>query len=175
MKLNELVEEKQKTPDGTYAGVRFTKKTVDAIIEFCDEHDIPNPIKPNKFHTTLLYSRKYLPDYKPKGKYDSPLVGKPGSFDIWRSKPTDGSDPAYCLVLKYSCPELTKRHEELMKEHGATFDYDEYRPHITLSYDVGKEFDLKDLPEFDGPIEIELEYSEDLNLNWAKDNSLKDK
>jgi len=75
-------------------------------------------------------------------------------------------------VLTYDCPELIDRHNALMKEHGATFDYDEFKPHVTLSYDVGREFDTKKLPVADiGDINVIDEYSEELNLDWAKDNT----
>lgn len=170
MKLDELLVEKKEKQKGTYAGVKFSKDTVDGIKEYIKENDIPNHTDYDKMHTTLLYSRKYLTAYEPSGKLSDIMVGNPIKFDVWDTQPDDGGNVARCLVLTYKCADLVRRHEYLMKEHGATFDYDDYTPHVTFSYDIG---DMKDadLPKFDGKIEIVEEYGEDLNLDWAQENS----
>lgn len=165
MKIEQIFEDD--TPKGTYAAVRFSQKTIDAIRKYCEANNIPNPVPTKKLHTTLLYSRKYCPNYTPIGDYEKQLVGTPIGFDVWKSQPTDKfPNPTSCLVLKYKCPELVARHKELMDTHGATFDYPEYNPHITLSYNVG-DIDISSLPEFDAPIEITSEYGKELDLGWA--------
>ena len=179
MKLKELIEEQEteetESTKGTYAGARFSKQTVDDIKSYCEENEIPNPLKSEKLHTTILYSRKYLPEYNPCGMYDPLMVGKPKGFDVWKTTCSQGSTPdpdaeqTNCLVLEFDCPELEKRHEGLMKEHEATYDYDEYKTHVTLSYDIG-DVDIKDLPPYTGVIEIEEEYGEDLDLDWASEH-----
>jgi len=171
MRLIELTESKKR---GTYAAVRFSDDTVKRIKTFIEENEIPNPISANKLHTTVLYSRKYCPDYKAAGTYDTPLVGKPKKFDLWKSQPDEDGNRSNCLVLAYDCPELVKRHKSLMDEHKATFDFDQYRPHVTLSYDAGADFDVNKLkPQDVGNIEITKEYMEDLDLDWAKNNAKK--
>lgn len=172
MKVTEIIEKKQEK--GTYAAVKLSNKTNKAIVKYIKDNDIPNAIKPEKLHTTLLYSRKHLPDYEPAGEYEEAMHGKPIGFEKWPSQPDDDGKVAMCLVLKYTCPELVDRHKFLMKEHGATYDYDEYNPHVTFSYDVGG-MQCKDLPKFEEDIEIIEEYAEELNLDWAKDNTEKDK
>lgn len=172
MRLRELMEKKNNK--GTYAGVRFTDDTVKRIKTYAEENEIPNRVPSSKLHTTVLYSRKYCPNYEAAGAYDKPLVGKPKKFDIWKSQPDENGNRSLCLVLTYDCPELVNRHNALMKEHGATFDYDQYRPHVTFSYDVGEGFDVNKLnPKDIGDIEISKEYREDLDLNWAKNNTSK--
>lgn len=175
MKLTDLLEDKkEKDPDGTYAGVELSKSTKDAIVKYCKDNKIPNCTEPSKLHTTVLYSRKYLPDYKPAGKYDEPMIGTPTEFDVWGSKPTtENPNPKRCLVLQYKCKELSDRHEYLMDKHEATYDYDEYKPHVTFSYDIG-DMVIDKLPKFKHDIEIVKEYSEDLNLDWADKSTKKD-
>jgi hypothetical protein len=168
MKLIDLLEGKKK--QGTYAGVRFSKKTISDIKKFIKDNDISNPVKTEKLHTTLLYSRKHLPDYEPASEFEEFLIGKPTKFEKWPSQPDDDGNVAMCLVLKFDCEDLVKRHEFLMKQHGGTYDFDEYKPHITFSYDVGN-LQCKNLPKFVENIEIVEEYGEDLNLDWAKNNS----
>lgn len=175
MKLEQLLEEakKGKTKDskGTYAGVRFDDDTVQRIKTFIKENEIPNSVADKSLHTTVLYSRKHLPEYKAAGEYEEPLVGEPTEFDVWKSQPDDDGETSNCLVLQYECEPLVERHNSLTKEHGATFDYDEYKPHVTLSYNIG-DMDINNLdPATIGDIKIVSEYQEELSFDWAKNNS----
>lgn len=168
MKMSELFEEKKQ---GTYAGVKFDTETNKALHKYMSDNDIPTSVRPDKLHSTLLYSRKHLPNYEPQGKIDPPWIGKPKKFDVWPSKDS-GTD---CLVLEYDCPELVKRHKELMKEHDATYDFPDFKPHVTLSYDIG-DLDVSALPDIKKAIpelKIVEEYKEDLDLNWAKNKGVK--
>lgn len=168
MKLFEL-EQKNK---GTYAGVKFSDKTKNDLIDYGKENNINNVTPKNKLHTTLLYSRKHLQNYKAAGKLDEPLIGEFDSFDIWQSQPDEDGNKSNCLILKYKCPELVQRHKDLMNEHKATFDYPKYTCHITLSYDCG-DLDVDKLPDFEHDIEIDKEYRNDLDLDWATNNKCK--
>jgi hypothetical protein len=176
MKLRDLVRqlEEQKQQKGSYSGVRFDTETNKALHEYMKENKIPNAIRPDKLHTTVLYSRKYLPNYKPAGKITPPWTATPGDFTVWETNGENGPKTK-CLILQYDCPELVSRHKSLMKEHEATFDYPEYKPHITLSYDVDN-LDVSKLPRLADrlkQIRIAEEYGEDLDLNWAKNKGAK--
>ena len=161
MKLVEVAHKEQKTEKGTYAAVKFDKSTVDRLIQIGKDSKIPGLVVPSKLHTTLLYSRKFLPDYTPAKQVN--MIGTSPKWEIW---PSQGN--ANCLVLVYKCPELTQRHEKLLKRHDTTYDYD-YKPHITLSYDVGdlSTDDLPDIAKLLPKIVIDQEYGEDLDLDWA--------
>lgn len=168
MKLQNLFEQQDKK--GTYAGVKFDEQTIEAISQYIKQHKIPNGIDKNKLHTTLLYSRKYLPNYKSQGQIDPPFIGTPTQLQVWESQPDENGKTSNCLVLKYQCNALYQRHKKLMSQHGATYDFDEYDPHITLSYDIGK-FKHKKLPLPECDIVITSEYQEELDLSWAKNNT----
>ena len=45
----------------------------------------------------------------------------------------EGKDGKNILVLLLKSEDAKKRHLELMEEHKTTYDYPEYKPHITLS------------------------------------------
>lgn len=171
MKLEELVEAAKK---GTYAGVKFDTDTNRALHKYTHDNKIPTSVRADRFHTTLLYSRKFLPNYKPAGKYDEPMIATPIGFDVWKTRPPKG-ESSNCLVLKLKCPELEKRHKDLMKEHDAQYDYDEYHPHITLSYDI-KDLDVSKLPNIIDTIpklKLVEEYDEVLDLDWARNKGTK--
>lgn len=173
MKLREIKEERRKQQRGTYAGVKYSPESVEALQKFMKHHKIPNPIAPNKIHTTLLYSRKYLPNYKPQGMLKYPLKARFKEYVVWKTSPPDPKqEPWNCLVMKIDCPELEKLHKKYMEEHDAEYDYDEYHPHITLSYNIGN-LDVTHLPPFDGHLDIVEEYGENLNLDWANTHGTK--
>lgn len=159
MRLIEVASKK-----GTYASVSFDKETQEAVKKYQDENGISNPVPVDKLHTTLLYSRKHLPEYEATGDLDEPMVGTVKGFDVWDSQASGKGEKTKCLVLEYNCECLTKRHKSLMDEHEATYDYDEYKPHITMSYDF--DGDVDKLPKFTDNINITKETGEDLDLSW---------
>lgn len=156
----------KKKPDGTYIGVKFSRKTQNAIKSFMKELGVPLPISREKMHTTLIYSRKYFVYEDEKlGKIDPPWIGKPKKLTIWETRDEKKSK---ALVLIYDCAEMDKEHKRIMKEYGATYDFPEYHSHITLTYDCG-DFAIPKNIDFDGllsEIEIVEEYVTDLVLNW---------
>jgi hypothetical protein len=169
VKLETLSEALKESPTrGTYVAVNFSKDTAKRIKAFIKKYNIPNPLATNKLHTTIIYSRKYLPEFKTQGKLDEPWVGKPSKLEIFKSR--EGNN---CLVVLFTCKEAVARHKEIMKDHEATYGFPEFKTHFTLSYDSG-DFDpdsIKNLKDELGDIEIVEEYTEDLNLDWAKKSS----
>ena len=171
MKLDEIGINETVDSKGTYAGVRFNKDTINRIKSFISDNEIPQPVPDEKLHSTLLYSQKHLPNYEARGDYKFPLKGTPTEFDLWESQPDEEGNKSNCLILEYDCDPLVERHKSLMNEHEATFDFDEFKPHITFSYNVG-DLDLSNLNPSDvGPINIVSEYQEDLDIDWAKSNT----
>lgn len=57
-------------------------------------------------------------------------------------------DDGEAVVLKFTCPALQRRWAEFCDE-GAKWDFNNYQPHITISYD-GADLDLDNIPPFDG-------------------------
>lgn len=158
MKLTELAKSK-----GTYAAVKLSKTSQDALHQYAVDNKIPNPIPKEKMHITLLYSRRSCPNYVPRGQIDPPMIATVKDRDVFLSRP-DADDATRCLVLKLDCLELFNRHLELMNEHNATYDFPLYTPHVSLSYDIG-DLDYLTLPMFEGELEIVEEYAKDLDLD----------
>lgn len=159
MRLFEIDEKK-----GSYAAVRFAGNTIHQLRKYQIENNIPTPLTPKEFHSTVMYSKIFMEGFKPLGKIDPPWIGEFTEFDIFPS------DDDNALVLKYDCPELTKRWEEIMAM-GAHWTWDDFMPHITLSYNV-EDLDISTLPPYTGPIQIAMEFYDDLDLtvNWADKN-----
>lgn len=119
---------------GTYVGVRFSADTVNELVKIQEDLEIPNPLDSSDFHTTVMYS-KHIPNFEPAGELEDITDGEDFQIEIWKS----GSGKKNIAVLTYNSDYLTERHEELMDVHSehATWDHDDFSPHITLSYDVG--------------------------------------
>lgn len=162
MKLYEIASQK-----GTYAGLRLDDESCNKLIDWCTQNNIPNPVPKDKLHTTLLYSRKHLPDYVPQGNLPSAYIGLENGYDIWKSS---SENPTNCLVLKINCDDIVTRHKELMDTHQATWDYPSYDPHITMSYDIGGVDASKLDTSSIGELTFTDEYAEELDLDWTSNN-----
>lgn len=171
MKIFEILQEQANK--GTYAGIRYDEESKRSLANYIKLAKLPNGISPDKMHTTLLYSRRFCPNYQPRGMLSTPIVVKPKEFAVWDAKNEKGLPPARCLVLKLDAPELVDRHLHLMGKHNATFDFPKYEPHITLSYDI-RDIDPSKLPDVIQHIKqlkaVE-EYMESLDLNWTANNA----
>lgn len=145
---------------GVYVGIKLDKQSIESLQSFIKDNEIPNPIDSNDMHVTIMYSEK--PIHKSDELIDPKLelTASATEFDLY-------GDDRNCLVLKIDCDELHKRHQ-FFTEKGGKHSYDEYSPHITLSYDC-PDFDVKSLPKFTGEITLTDEYSEPLTKNWADD------
>ena len=152
---------------GTYAGLRFNQESLKSLKEFLDNNTIPNKVPEEKLHVTLLYSRKHIPNFKADGELLEPIICEPQEFTVWETN-GEHKEKTRCLILKLLSPRLVERHIKLMKDHPqATFDYPEYSPHLTLSYDIGSTdvsgLDINSLPS----LVLSYEYQENLKTDWA--------
>jgi hypothetical protein len=129
---------------GTYGAVKYMSICNVILAIWMDDNDIPNPLHPDKFHSTLIYSRKPIVDAE-KLNFDQDELTKlqwifyPDSLALLDS--SSESHDKSVLVMKLKAPELVDYHNFLIKS-GATHDFDDYIPHITLSYDVPTDFNL---------------------------------
>lgn len=161
--LKSLLAENKK-PKGTYVGVRLTPQSNAKLRKFAKQIKVPNILDNDKMHITVIFSRNHLDNYTPPGKLETPIEAEVNTLTVFQ-KEEEGSKRVLVVTLK--SPELHKRHKEIMKEPGATYDFDEYIPHVTLSYDCG-DFDetghnIKKF--FNEPLEIDEEYEEELKLD----------
>lgn len=139
---------------GLYVGAKYSELTLDAIEQLQAELKVPNPVPREKIHSTIAYSRVNVPYVAASGSFE---VAKSGTLEIWKT------DYGNTLVLKLDSEYLTFRHN-YARALGATYDYPEYHPHITLSYNIGP---MKYEGKRDIHIVLAHEYKEPLKLDWA--------
>lgn len=131
-----------KHKDGTYVSLLLNLESKKALDRFTSEQlnlKDDNKVDPATYHCTLIYSRTPVPDAEtleiPKLVY-AHVIG----YEVFDTK--QGNK---CLVLRLNCPTAHEINGVLNKM-GATSDYNEYKPHITICYDYKGELDLSRLP-----------------------------
>lgn len=144
------------TVKGLYCAVIFSERTKSDIMDYIHINEIPNPIHRDSLHATVMCSIFPIPgiDRDEFGSICPPIYGKFKCFSVFKSK--KGTN---CVAMKFSCSALSWRHRQLHHEFDMIHNFQEYLPHITLSYDA-KDFDINTLPPFTHPIEIIEEFSE---------------
>ena len=65
------------------------------------------------------------------------------------------------LVMLLDSPDLSARHKELMDKYDLNYSWDDYKPHITLSYDA-KDYDISKLDDYNGALLFVGEEENDL-------------
>lgn len=150
---------------GTYIAVKYNQYSILKLLEISNKFEVPNLLNLEDIHTTLIYSTKGADNVEVYHSIN--YVGIPKKLEIWKS-----SDGTPCLVLTLNSDAMVNRHKELMDTYGFTYDYDEYKPHITLSYDVTGWDKLEELNNHIVSNRIYFmlvttnEYVEDLNIGW---------
>jgi hypothetical protein len=54
-----------------------------------------------------------------------------------------------------------------IKEGGATWDYADYQPHLTLTWQAAEDMNLADVEPYRGPIELGPEIFEEIRDGWS--------
>lgn len=155
MRYSELFENKT----GKYVALDLDPTTKENLTNFCLTNQIPNPLEPDKFHTTLAHSKEDFP-WNVEGELEAPIVVEPESF-FWEIFKTQGG--ANCLVLRFQNDLIDQKNAD-MTEAGAVSDFPSYKSHVSLSYDAGDtNIDALPLPDF--PLVFVKEYQEALEDN----------
>ena len=146
------------TTKGTYVALRVLGGANAWLDDFIKQHNIPpvGTVKEQRRHVTVIYSRVFA--------FVEPQKAKLYQAYGRELKVFDEPDGRRCLVIVLEAPEVVRRHEELMRANPQmTYDFPNYVPHITLSYDIGN-FDITTLPPLSFACVLGDEYVEQLKL-----------
>lgn len=173
--LDEILNEQKITDlgkDGTYIAVKFTPESQDKLQALAKSLELDNIVAKEKYHITVVYSRKPFTNFTVNGKLKKPWLVHPTELEIF-----DTQSGSRALVLRLDAPKLVDRHEYFEREFGATYDFDEYKTHVTLSYDVGADWQIPedfDVKKMFKTLSIGEEYYEPLNNDWASKSTESD-
>lgn len=119
-----------------------------------------------EMHVTIAFSRAPV-DWMKVGEActhgdDGRMVIRPGGPRV-----VDRLGPKKeAIVLMFASSELCWRHEEI-KRAGASWDWPDYQPHITITYEGDPELDVEQLEPYRGEIVLGPEIFEELTEDWS--------
>ena len=150
--FKEFLAEKAKTnTNGTYVAVKFSDISNQKLFELAKSLGFESEV--HDFHATVAFSRV---------SFDYPIVqaiSQTAKFKQYRKFGEYGE----ALVLELDCPFLEELHAKIMADNPqATYDFADYVPHVSLTYEA-KDFEIPMyLPTFE--LELTEIYSEGLVL-----------
>jgi len=135
----------------------------DEIMTWARREGFGSLLPPGDLHVTICYSTQpidwmRIPEPWDE-KEDGSLIIKPGG------PRAVGSLGPRAVVLFFNSTVLHWRHETI-KQMGASWPYDTYQPHVTLTYEKD-DLDLEDVDPYTGAIHLGPEQFEELMPDWA--------
>lgn len=133
------------------------------LIAWARAQGLETTLTAEDMHVTVLYSRTPV-DPMAMGETwgsetDGGLIVKAGGP---RALERFGEG---ALVLQFASWSLTSRHADMIRA-GASHDWPEYAPHVTLTYTVPEGFDLEAVRPYAGELRFGPEIFEPLDLDW---------
>jgi len=133
------------------------------LIAWAKANGLETTLTPEDMHVTVLYSRTPV-DPMAMGETwgsetDGGLIVKAGGP---RALERFGEG---ALVLQFASWSLTSRHADMIRA-GASHDWPEYAPHVTITYTVPEGFDIEAVRPYTGELRFGPEIFEPLDLDW---------
>jgi hypothetical protein len=134
-----------------------------ALLAWAKAQGIPNLVPAKELHVTCLYSKRPVDWFDLAGGWSweggvKVAAGGPRKVELL-------GDENSALVLRFASSELEWQHREKI-EKGASHDYPEYLPHVTLSYDASG-FDLDSVEPYNGELIFGPEIFEDIDPEFG--------
>lgn len=116
-------------------------------------------------HVTIAFSRQRVDWMKAgeswSGNGDGTLTIQPGGARLVEPLGDKGA-----VVLLFTSSELSWRHEAIKRDAGASWDYPEYQPHVTITY-AGSDVDLAKVEPYRGKLVFGPEIFQELDEDWS--------
>lgn len=148
---------------GTYIGLRPSIESSKLLRAYFQNQNIimSTPDVEQRLHVTLIYSRVKIDIIPNSLELHRVKISEISLFPNNRGQNT-------VLVAKLNAPSLIARHNYIRSSYGATHDYPEFIPHLTLDYywDNYKSIQEIKIPNFE--FILCDEYVEPLDLSWGQ-------
>lgn len=134
-------------------------KNAAALINWANAQGIKGVQSADQLHVTIAFSREPVDWFEFREDYEPEIKVKGGARLVERLGPKQDA-----LVLLFKSNALHWRHREFI-EGGASWDHDEYQPHVTISWKAG-DIDINSIEPYNGEIILGPEIFEDVKENW---------
>jgi hypothetical protein len=139
----------------------------DAVIKWAKAQGFETTLPADEMHVTVLYSRAPVDWMKMGQSWDQDQDGKlrvpPGGARVL----DQFGSLKDATVLLFSSSSLCWRHEDMIAK-GASSDYDDYQPHVTLTYDAPADFDLSKIEPYQGELIFGPEVFAEVKDDWQQ-------
>src|ERR1700754_4150908 len=164
---------KAATPRTLYVSRKVMNGT--ELVKWAKAQGFTKVVSPDDLHVTIAHSKAKIDWMKVpeswSNKDDGSIEVKPGGPRAVEKLGDKGA-----VVLMFNNYDLSWRHESI-KNLGASWDYDSYQPHVTITYSNGDGIDLEKITPYRGKLELGPEIFEELNteafLNSVVEKSAK--
>jgi 2'-5' RNA ligase len=130
-----------KHKDGTYVSMDLSDESRALLDNFVEMSlGLTERVDPSTYHITVIYSRTPVPTAEHIAGMSTTTTASVNGYEVFPTK-NDGK----CLVMRLEFSFANALNSKLTQE-GATSDYDQYKPHLTLAYDMEQEIDPSTLP-----------------------------
>lgn len=135
------------------------------LIAWAKAQGIATTIDGSDMHVTIAFSRQPIDWLKVEAndwneEKDGSLVINPGGPRLVERLGKDGE----ALVLLFGSSRLAWRHEQI-RNAGASWDWPEYQPHVTISYNA-PEIDVETIEPYRGVLRFGPEIFEGIDEDW---------
>lgn len=150
-------------PKPLYVSRRVKPETAKKLLAWASAAGIPDLYPAADLHVTVLYSKSPV-DWFDMGS-DSEWSGD-ADLTIPEGGPrtVEKLGDAGAIVLRFSSNRLKWRHDEMVAK-GASHDFDEYAPHVTLA--LAPEFETEGVEPYTGELRFGPEIFEDIVEDWV--------
>ena len=114
---------------GLFIGLELSQKDLENIKIFQETIQLKNPVKPEEIHCTLFATTDNLNYIS-----STQLPTEVESLTLGKIKTQSGVD---CLVIYIESEVLKSQHEFIKTNFKVKPFYNQFIPHVTLSYDCG--------------------------------------
>lgn len=135
------------------------------LVEWAKAQGFGSTLRPEDMHVTVTFSRQPVDWMKMGENWSSDQNGnltvEPGGARLVEPLGDKGA-----VVLLFNSSALSWRHQS-MREAGASWDFPEYQPHVTITYS-GADVDLAKVEPYRGKLVFGPEVFEPLDEDWAE-------
>lgn len=167
----EMADEPAVDPDTGEPVAKAGKRTLyvrrrllngDAVRAWAAGQGLASALPADDMHVTVAFSREPV-DWSALRPDEQTFVELGGSTRVHQFPPR--TTPNGALVLRFASPGLTSRWQ-YYRDGGASWDFPEYAPHVTLTYSV-PDASAMDITPYAGPLLFGPEEWSEVNEDWA--------
>lgn len=164
MKLIELFEGEEGKFDTLYCSRKLLN--AEDVIEWAKSQGFTNCVGKDDMHVTIAYSKKEIDWSELTDSFDNVVSRKDGEDDGNGERGVE-EFKGNAIVLTFENGDLERRWKEFKDDFGATWDFPEYRPHVTITYDgLPEGLKLEDIKPYEGELNFGPEKMEPVKKNW---------